>query len=411
MKDNPFNSKIFIDKWNKHFNKSKTIHRFGFISQLSFVRHTFFPVYINVGKNLTKGVSYIVSSTIEEKLKNKVFLIYDVPDYFNVSAVETSSSLQQIEVEQYEGFLVNTQKYSDIESYRKSKFGKSSLYKIRKYQRRLESCFDIKYNMYFGEISREKYDLIFSTFKNLLERRFSNKQVYNNNLDQKEWDFYYDLIYDMVLEKKASIFVICDRNIPIAGSINYHSDEIAIGAITAFDTDYSKFYLGFTIINKLLEWSIDNKLKIFDFSKGRFGYKTQWSDEAYSFKYHILYNRKSWVGAFIAFMIIHYFRFKAFLRSKNMNEVFNRILFTLKIKNKKTFQEYKVVEYKENIENKDLIDVNINTETFSFLKRLVYDFLYSSSEKIEDIKVYRMINQEKTYLIKGRVNAQKVSVA
>ena len=103
-------------------------------------------------------------------------------------------------------FLVNIAEHETIEAFKKSKFGKNSLYKINKNQKRLEACFDISYEMYYGKIEKKVYDFVLKTFNDSLAKRFNNKKIYNNNLERKEWDFYKDLLYDMIIAKKASIY-------------------------------------------------------------------------------------------------------------------------------------------------------------------------------------------------------------
>ncbi len=408
MNNNPFTLPVFTDKWIKHFNTSRPERRFDFINNISFVKKSFFPVYVNVGKNLTKGISYNLSDKGKD-FKNKVFLLYDIPDYFETDVTHTFPSLKTIDSTQYPGYLVDISKYSDITEYKKSRFGKSSLAKINKYKRKLESSFDITYTLYFGDISRETYDLIFNRFKELLEKRFSDIHVHNNNLDPKEWAFYYDVIYDMILQEKASIYVIYDGDKPIAGSINYHMDQIAIGAIMAYDTDYSKFYLGFTIIHKLLEWAIDNKLDIFDFSKGKFGYKTQWSDREYYFSYRILYDNSSWIATLLASIMSLYFKLKNNLRERNIGTIKSKLLFFIKKKGKSKAKNYNVTEFNETLNGQEFIKISFESKKFDYLNRITYDFLYSYSEHIKDIEIFQYVHDIKSFVIIGKSARQRVS--
>ncbi|GAA4278928.1 GNAT family N-acetyltransferase [Aquimarina mytili] len=408
MNNNPFCLPVFTDKWIKHFNTSGQEKRFDFIENVSFVKKSFLPVYINVGKNLTKGISYKFSNTGKD-FKKKVFLLYDVPDYFELDTTHNFSSLKTIDIQQYPGYLVGTSQYPDITAFKKSRFGKSSLAKVNKYKRKLESSFDITYTLYYGDISRETYDLVFDKFKELLEKRFSEIHVHNNNLDPDEWEFYYDVIYDMILQKKASIYVIYDGDKPIAGSINYHFDKVAIGAIMAYDIDYSKFYLGFTIIHKLLEWAIDNGLEIFDFSKGKFGYKTQWSDQEYYFSYHILYDSSSLLANLLSSIMSLYFRLKVNLRERNIGMLKNKLLFFFKKKKKRATKDYKISEFDDTIDSQKFSKVSFDVKTLEYLKRITYDFLYSRSEHIRDIEIFQDLNDKKTFVILGKSAKQKVT--
>ena len=62
------------------------------------------------------------------------------------------------------------------------------------------------------------------------------------------------------------------------------SEDTLFDAITVFDIDYSKFHLGSITIMKLIEWCIENEIKILDFSKGYFEYKRRWCTKIYDFE-------------------------------------------------------------------------------------------------------------------------------
>jgi CelD/BcsL family acetyltransferase involved in cellulose biosynthesis len=300
MKNNPFTCPTYVSKWFSHFEKNKTEKKFNFIEGISFYKHSRLPLYISSGKNLTKGISYELSEKDAADYKGNVYLIYDIPEFFNIKTNSNQKSLKVKRVKQYPGFLVELDSFNNIDDYMNTTFQKSSRYKLRKYKNRFEQCFDISYKMYYGEISKEEYDFVFDNFRQLLEKRFLDKQITNNNLNVNEWNFYYEVVYPLILEKKASLQVIYDGKKPIGVTLNYFSDTILFDAITVFDIDYSKFHLGSITIMKLIEWSIDNKFKIFDFTKGYFDYKKRWATRQYDFEYHILYDSSSLKAKLIA---------------------------------------------------------------------------------------------------------------
>ena len=84
MRDNPFLSDTFTQIWSKHFNKDKPKYSFNFVPNLSFIKPTWLPIYFNVGKNNTKGISYSLPSGNAQDYKKKVFLIYDVPTFLDL---------------------------------------------------------------------------------------------------------------------------------------------------------------------------------------------------------------------------------------------------------------------------------------------------------------------------------------
>jgi CelD/BcsL family acetyltransferase involved in cellulose biosynthesis len=232
-------------------------------------------VYFNVGETYTKGVSYAVLSEEDSALKNKTFLIYDIPAYFKVDTTQLGDKIELLRSKQYPGFLIETQKYKSLNDYMLANFSKNSRNKNNKYKRRLEDSFNMSYRMFYGAITKEAYDLVFLQFRILLEKRFEDKQVTNNNLDEKEWSFYHDVAYQLILEKKASLYVIYNNDKPIGVTLCYLSDDKLFDAITVFDIDYFKFHLGTVTIMELIEWCIDNGFKNLDFFKGYFEYKTR----------------------------------------------------------------------------------------------------------------------------------------
>jgi hypothetical protein len=413
MKNNPFLSDTFTTIWLKHFYNKKIPSFFNFIEGLSFIKPTLLPIYLNIGKNYTKGISYSLSSGQEPDFKNKVFLIYDVPTFFELDLNYNKKKLKQIKLKQYPGFLIDLESYTDFSHYFTSTFSKSSRYKLMKYKKRLESCFDISYHMYHGPMDREVYDHIFGCFKNLLEKRFLDKGISNNNLNPKEWNFYYEVAYPMILEKKASLFVIRNGDVPIGITLNYFSDNIVFDAITVFDIDYEKFHLGSVTIMKLIEWTLDQGLRYFDFSKGYFDYKKRWANKEYDFEYHLYYDSGSISSLLLSYLIILYFNLKNYLRKKKLNEAFHKFTFFLQRSGKDRNHDHRVFTYEEidRPNNSQLTPIDYEDKQIGHLKNMVFDFLYLSGEAQKDVRVYEMTDTPSCYYISGKKNSQKVIIS
>src|SRR5690606_36988003 len=217
-----------------------------------------------------------------------------------------------------------------------------------------------------------------------------DKKVNNNNLDPKEWNFYYNVVYPMILEKKASLFVIYDGDIPIGVTLNYFSETILFDAITVFDIDYEKFHLGSVTIMKLIEWSIDNKIRYFDFSKGYFDYKKRWANKEYDFEYHLYYDSGSISSLLLSYLIILYFNLKNYLRKKKLNEAFHKFTFFLQRSGKDRNHDHRVFTYEEidRPNNSQLKPIDYEDKQNGHLKNMVFDFLYLNGEAQKDIRVY-----------------------
>lgn len=405
IKHNPFLSDIFKFIWLKHNSTKETeLKSFDYFSGLTFIKSNKRGVYINVGETQTKGIDYTIQPTKDSELKNKTFLIYDVPTYFEIDNSKLGDNIKLLKSKQYPGFLIETEKYNSLNDYMLENFSKNSRNKNNKFKRRLEDSFNIRYKMFYGEMSKTEYDLVFVEFKSLLEKRFADKKVTNNNLDPKEWDFYYDVAYPLILEKKSSLFVIYDNDKPIGVTLSYFSEEILFDAITVFDIDYFKFHLGAVTIMKLIEWCIDNNINTLDFSKGYFEYKTRWCTRTYDFEYHIYYDSTSVKSKIIANSIKCVYDLKQNLREKNLNENLHRFTYKLRHKgntetNKATYS-FTEVDINQIEEVKDLI--NFELPENKAIKLMIFEFLYLYLENYNDIQLFKITNKANSYLIKGK---------
>ncbi len=404
---NPFSSSIFSNVWVKHFASNNTVITFPEFKGISFVKLKKIPLYSNVGKTHTKGIYYSLSNTQFISHKKNVYLIYDVPQHFNI---KTQGVLKLFTSKQYPGFLIHLYNYENLNDYLIKTFRKSSRYKLNKYKKRLELCFDIDYKFFFGEISKKDYNYIFSCFKDLLQKRFQDKQTINNNLNPEEWNFYNEVTFPLILEKKAALFVIYSNNIPVGITLIYFSESIIFDAITVFDIDYAKFHLGSVTIMKLIEWGIQNEYKILDFSKGYFDYKVRWSDLQYNYEYQIYYNSASIISSAIAIYLKIYFDFKQFLRTKKINQKLHRI--TFKFKNRRREKKLSIKHEFSNpstvYETNELTHLDYNKKKYSFLKIVLFDFLYLNQEKLSETELY-VISKNK-YLIKSVKNIKEVCI-
>lgn len=408
--DNPFTSQQFTNTWLKHFNDSKPAIHLKSIKHVSFIKLGWLSYYVNVGKNLTKGIYYDVDESSKD-YKNKTFLIYDVPDYFKISELSKSSQLKLKKIFQYQGFLMNLDGLENVEAYINSRFSGKNRREFRSNQRRLETCFNISYRFYHKLIERDVYDVLFKQFHNLLINRFNDKQTDYHHLDSVKWQYYTDLVFEMINAGKGSLLVIYKDETPIGITLNFHEKNILFETITVFDPDYYKFSIGKTSIIKLLEWCFDNEVSISDFSKGDFEYKHKWANEIYDFHYHILYDSGSFIAKAKANLLFTYFQFKNFLRKKRVNHLYRRLRYLLgnrqsQVQKKFNFNIEKI-ELTEDLTGFELIDYSINDNRF--LRKFIYTFLFANPEPETNIQVYRNGRSDQ-YVIKGSKKAQKITL-
>lgn len=387
------------------------IYAFDFIEGVKFVKKTLPGLYVNVGKNLTKGISYDLN-TNHSDFKGKTFLIYDVPSYFNIKpfVVQSESALKLKSIFQYHGFLMDITSYTDHESYIKDQFSSKNRREFRSNQRRLETCFDVRYEFIHEAISESKFELLFNQFYQLLTERFQDKKVNYHHLSQHKWAFYSELVFEMLKEQKASLLVVYKNEQPIGITLNFHSESVLFETITVFDPDYYKFSIGKTSIIKLLEWCFENNYRVSDFSKGDFEYKHKWSNLTYDFNYHILYDSKSIRSRLVANLVSRYFKLKLYLRTKNVNELYRKLKFmssgsksiTKNTPTKVSFE--KLTDYHA---DQNSTEIEHNDPQYRFLLQYVYTFLFANPEPESNIKVYQELNK-KSFVICGSEKAQRI---
>jgi hypothetical protein len=399
--------------WCKHFIKEKKNYTFNFIEHIAFYKPSLLPLYINLGKNLTKGIAYKIKPLgLETYFNNKVLLIYDIPEYFKLETSRLPKGINLIKIRQYPGILTNLTDYENFDDFLLQTFSKKSRYKFKSYKKNLERTFNISYKHYYGEITEEEYHRLFQNFNDLLKKRFADKQENNNNLDTDEWAFYKDSSFQLIKEKRASIFVIYENNKPIALSLNYFSDKTLFFAMTVFDKNYHKFNLGKVLLMQLYKWCFSNNIEIFDLSKGYYDYKERWGNKTYNFEYHIFYNPKNLISSLLAYIVSYLFKFKQILRDHDINNIIHKLSFF--IQKKSEHQNITISVIKENDIISETISDKIEVvldEKSSYLEPIIIDFLFTNKEEKKDLKLFKieLINR-KIFLLKGKKSQKFIEV-
>lgn len=406
---NPFNSETYINFWCNHFIKDKNIYTFQFIENLAFFKPYPLPLYVNLGKNLTKGIAYdINSSKPETSFKHKVLLIYDVPEYFNLDTTDLPKGIKLIKIRQHPGILTYLTAFKDFDDFLLKTFSKKSRYKFKSYKKNLENTFSIYYKHYYGQISEEEYHVLFENFNDLLKKRFIDKQESNNNLNPDEWAFYKDSTLQLINEKQASLFVIYDNRQPIALSLNYFSHKTLFFAMTVFDKDYYQFNLGKVHLMELYEWCFCNDIEIFDLSKGYYDYKERWGNKSYNFEYHIFYNSKNLISSLSAYGIANFFKLKQILRDKHINNIIVKLSFFLQKKSEKQSTTITVINEDDIISESltDKIEIVLDEQT-AYLKPIIIDFLFTNKEQKKDLKLFKICVKDRPVILLQGKNSRK----
>ncbi len=403
MINNPFLSETFTETWKKHHIKNKPVFSFPFFPSIWFYKSSIFPLYTNIGKNITNGMSYSIDALEDIKNNSRAFLIYDVPSYYGINNCESEQrNLGCYRVRQYKGYLASLKEYESFEEFFKNQFKSKSRYNLRKHQKRLDNCFKVDFKFYYGEIDKTEYEKLMYDFKTLISKRFGELGLDNDVLSS--WEYYEDLAYKMILDKRAVLMAVYNENDAMGFVLNFLSQDIAFYSITTFNSDYSSFNIGNFMIMNLIQWCFDNNVDIMDFSKGTYDYKKRWSNQEYNFEVHILYNNEKVKSKVLAWFIAKLFTFKQFLRDRNVNHVYVKLKYYLKdisnlTSNKK---KYKVRQAKINSNIDKIHEINLNDEKYSYLKPIVFHELYLKPEPIEGVKAFKT---NKGFVICGSNNS------
>lgn len=250
------------------------------------------------------------------KENNGVDMVPNIPDYLILPLKIEKVNLQCKRVRQYQGYLVHLKEGIDCKTYLSEQLSKRNIKNLHAKQRKLEAEHKISYIFHYGDITKEHYNFLFSEFYSMLESRFLEKKMYNNNL--LHWKFYYDLAYPMILEKKASLFVIYDGEKPITMTLNFLLEDIVFSYIQTYDINYSNYNMGDISMVKHIEWCKESGFTIFDLAMGQTDYKLKWCNHIYNFEHHLFFNPDSSFSRLKSHILSQKLRLRQYLRDKDI---------------------------------------------------------------------------------------------
>lgn len=389
------------------FLKVKNNFNFDF-----YTRRSIYNVYKNI-HNRTNGKDYLNRSTEKSDYSNKdIVVVNNIPAYFDARISTENSTHKLFRIHYLDGFLINLNEFNNLEDFMKTQFSSKRRSRLSGQLKRLEICFDIQYKMYYGKITKVKFHFLMDSLRDMISRRFIQRGDTHESL--KNWDFYKDSTYSMILEKKASLFVVYNHNIPIDICLSYHHQNILFANIKSYSIDYSKFSLGSLGLLKLLQWCLENGYTILDLSHGNLDYKHTWCNSKYIFEHHVLYNYKKLYIHLAAFAIFQVLRLKALLKKGKVDLLYHKIRDRVKGKH---MQKQKVKEKRmvfedvsrESVHEETISPIDINQDKFAFLRKAIYDFQYLNFELSENIKVYKLLDDPNRFMIQGQKKAVVLS--
>lgn len=341
------------------------------------------------------------------------YLLSDLPGYFRL---QTPSDIRAVSVDSYKGSYIRLTDYRDFDDYYRRKVSSKRRSTLNSHERRLRHCLDARHEIFFGSISRKDYDALFAAFREMLERRFNQKGAFNSDL--RNWERYRESFYPLILRKQACISVIWHEDQPISFSVNLVHSQVMYGYLKSYDTDYSKFSLGFLEFNYLLKWAFTNGIKLFDLLKGQYEYKNKLTDGAYYFKRTVIYRKNSLLSAlkawYTAAQIKAVYAGVRFLKFFGVHVVVHKFIsYKEKILRRKGAlrcrDSYTIRPAGQDPDPAALLPLESLHSAHRYLRKPLLEFLFRNREKFRGTAIYRTTSEGRNFLIRGEKAAVIVS--
>ncbi|MGB5236597.1 MAG: GNAT family N-acetyltransferase, partial [Flavobacteriaceae bacterium] len=167
----------------------------------------------------------------------------------------------------------------------------------------------------------------------MLKERFQQKREANYELPLM--NFYRKVFYQLLLDKKASLYVIYDRGRAISISMNLILGNTLMLFNSSYDKHYAPFGLGHINMIKNIDWAFEQGFETIDLGRGDYTHKRRWVNKTYTylevkfgFDGYILKKLKALIGIlflkirYLLIQVLKFFRFQhlyAFIRKQSYN--------------------------------------------------------------------------------------------
>ena len=340
----------------------------------------------------------------QEESSRKMIIVKDVPDYFDFEISLLNTGFRSSEIRTLEAYYVGLNNFKDIGHYLVEKVSAKRRSNLRKYLSRLELSFDIRYTVYYGAIDQQEYHRLFKCLREFLVKRFAEKREVNYEIPYlQEME---EMVYDLILREKASLYVIYHQNQPVSIRINMFYQNLAYYIISGYDVDYSAFRLGSIDMVKNIEWCLEKSFTKYDLLKGYPEFKGQWATHRY-YNYDQLIWRQGNIlqfGKKILMISTGYLRYR-FLELSRQFGIYHRLkklkrnIYAMRFGT--SFTNYQWAAAESNMTSDYSINVYEDPAHVN-LRRPVNDFLFQYKERLEDVSVFAFKSQSNRYLIKGK---------
>ncbi|SHF79306.1 Acetyltransferase (GNAT) domain-containing protein [Arenibacter palladensis] len=376
-----------------------------------FEKNSIFPFYESLVNNIN---SHILTNENKEELKRSitgqcVCVVNMIPPYVDLKINQQKAPYRAFRIKSRTGFIIDLSQYSNAEEYLKLHLGSRHRKNILSKLRRLESCFDIRYKIHFGEMDEVEYENLFEEFEQMIRNRFQQRG--EEHVGLKRWDLYKENVLDLILKKRASLFVIYDGKKPISINLNYHFENIMDSAITSYDIDYAKFGVGNIAVLNKLEWCYQNDYIRIDMRWGELPYKRLWCNAIEDYRCDVVYDNNKLIAMPLAFLVSKYIILKKLLLERKVIPLNFKFWGNQKAKENVQSDDastFKTEDLAQLPSEDDISIVDLGEKEFHFLRNPVYNFQYSNFEHSRDVNVYEVKNEKMSYIITGKSQLQKL---
>lgn len=335
----------------------------------------------------------------EFKKAFKIYHISFIPFYIGLKVNSDFVKLSPVKQSNL-GYAMSLNNFKNKDEYINKILGRKAK-NIRRLSRKLEQCFTINYLTFYGDIEIENFKFLIRRLREMIEIRFKQRGQTNDRL--AEWESIEQDTFSLILEKKASLFVIYNKDEPIEISLSYHFNDLQFSAISSYDINYEKFSLGSIHFYQIIDWCIEQNITIFEMGFGDLDYKRKWSNLIYNYSHGFLYAKGSKINSFksrINWILIF---IKELLKKSWLFKIRNnliRFLNTRKpnISGESQFYHENLIEAPYNFDNYS----KINFDDFTFpssLKKLIYEFQFAHNCHTNNLKIYQSKTNKANYML------------
>ncbi len=393
----------------KHINAS-------FFLDLFFKEKNFPPFYKKITNIFLNTDAYNSNASENFGIDYLTYTIHDIPNYLKLE-FSKSTPLKLLEAPLYSGYIIDLACFKNLEDYLNNHLGRARKSQLKRYRKRLDLCIAPNYKIYYGDISKNEYNILFNRLILITKRRFAQKEELNFELPFLE--LYRDIMYPMILNKKASLFVIYHDKKPINITLNFVDEECIFHWNSSYDIDYQMFNLGHINMVNHLEWAFNNGFKLFDMSRGDFMHKRKYVNKSYVYNEHIIYNSKSLPTSIIAHLKhlklkLRYSLIK-FLKKANIHLLYGRYAkYKYRITKSKLKKNITCIitsnSTPEIPSSEKLKRIDVNNIEHNFLIKPLNYFIHKNQDNIKNVNVFADLNDTQIFYFEGTKKSQNLII-